>query len=111
MLRHGLVHDSPGYVCPFCPPLEQHAGGGGRAAGAGTGTASVPTARHAYPRPDNLQRHVRMHHNDVPRDDPRLRDVLAQRPARAGAAATTAAAAVRAGLHAVTSRSRRRRDS
>lgn len=32
-IRHGLVHDSPGYVCPFCP---------GR--------------MHKYPRPDNLQR-------------------------------------------------------
>lgn len=33
MIRHGLVHDSPGYVCPFCPERE-----------------------HKYPRPDNLQR-------------------------------------------------------
>ncbi|KEQ85817.1 hypothetical protein M438DRAFT_344262 [Aureobasidium pullulans EXF-150] len=33
MIRHGLVHDSPGYVCPFCPLRE-----------------------HKYPRPDNLQR-------------------------------------------------------
>ncbi|OAR00352.1 hypothetical protein LLEC1_00301 [Akanthomyces lecanii] len=33
MIRHGLVHDSPGYVCPFCPDRE-----------------------HKYPRPDNLQR-------------------------------------------------------
>lgn len=33
MIRHGLVHDSPGYVCPFCPERE-----------------------HRYPRPDNLQR-------------------------------------------------------
>ena len=33
MIRHGLVHDSPGYVCPFCPDQE-----------------------HKYPRPDNLQR-------------------------------------------------------
>ncbi|KAI4796105.1 hypothetical protein E4T44_12192, partial [Aureobasidium sp. EXF-8845] len=32
MIRHGLVHDSPGYVCPFCPLRE-----------------------HRYPRPDNLQ--------------------------------------------------------
>ena len=36
MIRHGLVHDSPGYVCPFCPDRE-----------------------HKYPRPDNLQRYVR----------------------------------------------------
>lgn len=33
MIRHGLVHDSPGYVCPFCPDRD-----------------------HKYPRPDNLQR-------------------------------------------------------
>jgi hypothetical protein len=33
MIRHGLVHDSPGYICPFCPDRE-----------------------HKYPRPDNLQR-------------------------------------------------------
>ncbi|CAH0020418.1 unnamed protein product [Clonostachys rhizophaga] len=35
MIRHGLVHDSPGYVCPFCPDRD-----------------------HRYPRPDNLQRYV-----------------------------------------------------
>lgn len=35
MIRHGLVHNSPGYVCPFCPDRE-----------------------HRYPRPDNLQRYV-----------------------------------------------------
>ncbi|CVL08226.1 uncharacterized protein FMAN_14146 [Fusarium mangiferae] len=35
LIRHGLVHDSPGYVCPFCPDRE-----------------------HKYPRPDNLQRYV-----------------------------------------------------
>jgi uncharacterized Zn-finger protein len=57
MIRHGLVHDSPGYVCPFCPDRE-----------------------HKYPRPDNLQRHVRVHHTDKSREDPQLRDVLAQRP-------------------------------
>ncbi|WYZ40316.1 hypothetical protein EsH8_IV_000657 [Colletotrichum jinshuiense] len=57
MIRHGLVHDSPGYVCPFCPDRE-----------------------HKYPRPDNLQRHVRVHHVDKDKDDPLLRDVLAQRP-------------------------------
>ncbi|KAK3366344.1 hypothetical protein B0H63DRAFT_399935 [Podospora didyma] len=57
MIRHGLVHDSPGYVCPFCPDRE-----------------------HKYPRPDNLQRHVRAHHVDKDKDDPLLRDVLAQRP-------------------------------
>nr|QEE04395.1 CELR1 [Humicola insolens] len=34
MIRHGLVHASPGYVCPFCPDRD-----------------------HKYPRPDNLQRY------------------------------------------------------
>ncbi|KAI1842311.1 hypothetical protein JX265_009730 [Neoarthrinium moseri] len=57
MIRHGLVHESPGYVCPFCPDRE-----------------------HKYPRPDNLQRHVRVHHVDKDKDDPALRDVLSQRP-------------------------------
>ncbi|KAF1838820.1 hypothetical protein BDW02DRAFT_488318 [Decorospora gaudefroyi] len=57
MIRHGLVHQSPGYVCPFCPDRE-----------------------HKYPRPDNLQRHVRVHHPDKDKDDAQLRDVLAQRP-------------------------------
>lgn len=33
MIRHALVHRSPGYVCPFCPDRE-----------------------HKHPRPDNLQR-------------------------------------------------------
>lgn len=57
MMRHGLVHNSPGYVCPFCPDQQ-----------------------HRYPRPDNLQRHVRVHHVDKNKDDPILRQVLAQRP-------------------------------
>ncbi|KAJ6037336.1 hypothetical protein N7540_001615 [Penicillium herquei] len=86
MMRHGLVHNSPGYVCPFCPDQQ-----------------------HRYPRPDNLQRyvneqqfetqiqagigriiwlifgdcfsrHVRVHHVDKSKDDPILRQVLAQRP-------------------------------
>ncbi|KAJ5657033.1 transcriptional regulator family: C2H2 zinc finger [Penicillium longicatenatum] len=57
MMRHGLVHNSPGYVCPFCPDQQ-----------------------HKYPRPDNLQRHVRVHHVDKSKDDPILRGVLAQRP-------------------------------
>lgn len=78
MIRHGLVHSSPGFVCPFCPERE-----------------------HRYPRPDNLQRyggsiapradgwlaaltdgrphrHVRAHHTDKDRDDPVLREVLSQ---------------------------------
>ena len=33
--RHGLSHDSPGYVCPFCADRD-----------------------HRYPRPDNLQRYA-----------------------------------------------------
>ncbi|RJE17751.1 hypothetical protein PHISCL_09912 [Aspergillus sclerotialis] len=57
MIRHGLVHNSPGYVCPFCPEQQ-----------------------HKYPRPDNLQRHVRVHHVDKNKDDPALRAVLSQRP-------------------------------
>ncbi|KAL1835652.1 hypothetical protein VTJ49DRAFT_6267 [Mycothermus thermophilus] len=57
MIRHGLVHESPGYVCPFCPDRD-----------------------HKYPRPDNLQRHVKAHHPDKDKDDPQLRDVLSQRP-------------------------------
>ncbi|PVH93114.1 hypothetical protein DM02DRAFT_542201 [Periconia macrospinosa] len=57
MIRHGLVHASPGYVCPFCPDRE-----------------------HKYPRPDNLQRHVRVHHPEKDKDDSQLREVLAQRP-------------------------------
>ncbi|KAH6687516.1 hypothetical protein VD0002_g2489 [Verticillium dahliae] len=57
MIRHGLVHESPGYVCPFCPDRE-----------------------HKYPRPDNLQRHVRVHHVGTDKDDPLLREVLSQRP-------------------------------
>ncbi|ROT38847.1 C2H2 type zinc finger domain-containing protein [Sodiomyces alkalinus F11] len=57
MIRHGLVHESPGYICPFCPDRD-----------------------HKYPRPDNLQRHVRVHHVDKHKDDPLLREVLSQRP-------------------------------
>lgn len=56
MIRHGLVHESPGYICPFCPERE-----------------------HKYPRPDNLQRHVRVNHLDKDTNDPQLREVLAQR--------------------------------
>ncbi|GAB7358434.1 hypothetical protein MBLNU230_g2500t1 [Neophaeotheca triangularis] len=63
MIRHGLVHDSPGYVCPFCSDRE-----------------------HKYPRPDNLQRHVRVHHIDKDRDDPALREVLSQRAEGGGKA-------------------------
>jgi hypothetical protein len=37
MIRHGLVHQSPGYVCPFCTNRE-----------------------HKYPRPDILKRYVKM---------------------------------------------------
>ncbi|KIW24832.1 uncharacterized protein PV07_10522 [Cladophialophora immunda] len=55
MIRHGLVHRSPGYICPFCPDQQ-----------------------HRYPRPDNLKRHVRQHHSAEDRLDPRLRKVLNQ---------------------------------
>ena len=37
MIRHGLVHDSPGYICPFCLQIGQEL---------------------KFPRPDNLQRYV-----------------------------------------------------
>ncbi|SPO02707.1 uncharacterized protein DNG_05382 [Cephalotrichum gorgonifer] len=57
MIRHGFVHKSPGYACPFCPDRE-----------------------HKYPRPDNLQRHVRSRHVEVDKNDSRLLEVLAQRP-------------------------------
>jgi hypothetical protein len=56
MKRHGLVHASPGYECPFCRDRA-----------------------HRYPRPDNLQRHVRVHHPEVRAGDPRLREVLEKR--------------------------------
>ena len=56
MKRHGLVHASPGYECPFCQDRA-----------------------HRYPRPDNLQRHVRVHHSEVRAGDPRLREVLEKR--------------------------------
>ncbi|KAK9421756.1 hypothetical protein SUNI508_05357 [Seiridium unicorne] len=57
MIRHGLAHESPGYVCPFCTDRK-----------------------HKYPRPDNLQRHVRIHHPAKDKNDPELREVFAQRP-------------------------------
>ncbi|KAK6409604.1 hypothetical protein LTR95_018296 [Oleoguttula sp. CCFEE 5521] len=56
MIRHRLVHESPGYVCPFCTDRE-----------------------HKYPRPDNLQRHVKVHHSEKQSDDQRLREVLEKR--------------------------------
>ncbi|KAH8691921.1 hypothetical protein BGW36DRAFT_464526 [Talaromyces proteolyticus] len=56
MDRHGLVHDSPVYGCPFCTDSQ-----------------------HKYPREDNLQRHVKDHHPDKDKDDPELRTVLAQK--------------------------------
>ena len=34
MIRHGLIHESPGYICPFCPERE-----------------------HKYPRSKNLRRY------------------------------------------------------
>lgn len=55
MNRHGLVHQSPGYICPFCPERE-----------------------HKYPRPDNLQRYflfvrlVAVWFSNLPTDTSRL---------------------------------------
>jgi uncharacterized Zn-finger protein len=49
MIRHGLVHQSPGYVCPFCPDRE-----------------------HKYPRPDNLQRYVTISNQAVTQTDSNL---------------------------------------
>ncbi|KAL5612541.1 hypothetical protein BROUX41_004360 [Berkeleyomyces rouxiae] len=57
MVRHSHIHMSPRYVCPFCPDQDRK-----------------------YPRPDNLQRHVRTRHGEKSMDDPILRDVLSQRP-------------------------------
>ncbi|EEP81855.1 predicted protein [Uncinocarpus reesii 1704] len=59
MIRHGLVHDSPGYICPFCSDQQRR-----------------------YPRPDNLQRHVRAQHPDKDKEDPLLREVLSIRVRR-----------------------------
>ncbi|EFW15268.1 conserved hypothetical protein [Coccidioides posadasii str. Silveira] len=56
MKRHALVHNSPGYICPFCSDQQRQ-----------------------YPRPDNLQRHVRAQHGDKDKNDPLLRQVLAKR--------------------------------
>ncbi|EED11794.1 hypothetical protein TSTA_109740 [Talaromyces stipitatus ATCC 10500] len=47
MIRHGPVHDSPGYVCPYCTDQQ-----------------------HKY-----LQRHVRIQHVDKGKDDPLLREL------------------------------------
>ncbi|PSS18306.1 hypothetical protein M430DRAFT_101797 [Amorphotheca resinae ATCC 22711] len=57
MIRHGFIHDSLGYGCPFCPDRD-----------------------HKFPRPDNLQRHVKVHHVDKDKNDQKLRDILGQRP-------------------------------
>jgi hypothetical protein len=42
MIRYGMVHESPGYVCPYYVDRE-----------------------HKYPRPDNLQRLVPFHAANV----------------------------------------------
>lgn len=55
VLRHGLVHASPGYICPFCPSNE---------------------LQHRYPRAHNLQRHLRIHHRDIAQEDPDLWEIL-----------------------------------
>lgn len=57
MIRHGLVHEPPKFVCPFCPDDREH----------------------RYPRPDNLQRHIKAHHKDIDKDHPKLKEVLAQK--------------------------------
>ncbi|ERF73150.1 hypothetical protein EPUS_02991 [Endocarpon pusillum Z07020] len=49
MIRHGRVHESRGYTCPFCADQQ-----------------------HRYPRADNLMRHFRIHHPDKDRDDAQL---------------------------------------
>jgi hypothetical protein len=51
--RHRLVHTSTGHFCRFC-------------------LGQIPK----YPRPDNLQRHIRAHHPGNDRNDPALRAVL-----------------------------------
>jgi hypothetical protein len=56
MIRHGLVHDSPGYVCPFCPDRE-----------------------HKYPRPDNLQRYVFLYLFFLPPPNPPSTEIRANR--------------------------------
>ena len=80
LIRHVTVHGTPGYICPYCPERE-----------------------HKYPRPDDLQRytfsqsvekhntyfffncrHVRVNHVDVDMNDPKLREVLAQKIERGG---------------------------
>ena len=49
MIRHGLVHQSPGYICPYCPERE-----------------------HKYPRPDNLQRSATPRHPPRPGSEANL---------------------------------------
>ena len=51
MIRHGLVHESPGYICPYC-------------------------VEHKYPRPDNLQRSVTYPSSITPRKSVRLLRLL-----------------------------------
>jgi hypothetical protein len=51
------VYASPNYKCPYCPERD-----------------------HKYPRPDNLQRYVKVHHLKVSMTDARLRQVLERRP-------------------------------
>uniref|UniRef100_A0A0B7K9N9 Uncharacterized protein n=1 Tax=Bionectria ochroleuca TaxID=29856 RepID=A0A0B7K9N9_BIOOC len=55
-IRHGLIRDSQGYHCPFCP---------------------YPAPR--CPRPDNLQRQVRVHPPTCDENDPQLREALFKR--------------------------------
>jgi hypothetical protein len=43
VIRHGLLHDSPGYACPWCPSEEDK----------------------KYPRPDNLMRYISLSIGDT----------------------------------------------
>ncbi|KAL2856489.1 hypothetical protein BJY01DRAFT_179389 [Aspergillus pseudoustus] len=59
MIRHGLVHNSLGYICQFLPETKE--------------------GPRKYPRPDNVKSHVRVQHTDKNENDPELRRVLNQR--------------------------------
>lgn len=55
MMNHRMVHESPGYLCPFCPDRE-----------------------HKCPRPHNLQQHAHFHHAEKDKDNLRLEDAMSQ---------------------------------
>ncbi|KAE8379818.1 hypothetical protein BDV26DRAFT_155374 [Aspergillus bertholletiae] len=56
MIRHSLVHNVPGYTCPFCP-----------------------VSKKKYSHAIHLRQHVRDHHPDKGEDDPTLLQSLSQR--------------------------------